>query len=137
MTKTEYERRKYLTKVLVSLGFLESDTDKLMRDSNVLRRWYARECGDSTGCISRDENTGKPYWLNSNSGKRYRVRDLESGALKRISEIFDSRNRNHRTPVFFSIQTDPRGAAIWVVRSQDMLPGHSIDECYSRGIPIY
>ena len=35
------------------------------------------------------------------------------------------------------IQTDPRGAALYIIRPGDVPPGSSVDSCYSRGICVY
>lgn len=89
------------------------------RKAMTLHRWFERECGDSnmymSWAIERDEKTEKPYLVRYyNNGKTYRtaIPDLEKGARKAIER------RCKELGLFFYIQTDPRGLALYLSREE-------------------
>ncbi len=156
MTKQEAMRLARQMEVLQSLGFTQDEAEKLRRISMTLRRWHEKECGTDNGCIERDETTGKAYWLSSMSGKRYPVRDDETGARRRLAAIMAKHDGNHChrcDPYALQpcgkycghvvgklsayVQGDPRGAALYIIRPGDVPQGASVDSCYSRGICVY
>ena len=99
--------------------------------ANILRRaqitlhgWAEKECGTGNGCIERDESTDKCYWLNSMTGNRYQVRDMETPALKRVSEVCAELG------AYFYHQGDPRGCALYV--SAEPIN----DQSHNRGVAI-
>jgi hypothetical protein len=137
-----------------------------MRRRERLHRWHELECGDGSGCIERDETTGKAYWLNSYTGRRFPIADRETGARKRLKAILEARNtrvqaeqtvcpncgqwqlidclneciRRGFAPsrkVWSYIQTDPRGAALYIIRPGDVPEGKSVESYYNRGICVY
>ena len=132
MNKKEYARLFSQSQVLRELGFSEVESEQLRRISMTLHRWHELECGDGSGCIERDEETGLAYWLNSMSGKRYRMADRETGARRRLVKIISQ----HPTLSTY-IQTDPRGAALYILRPGDVPKGKDVDAYYNRGICIY
>ena len=107
MTRKEAMRRNHLENALVSLGFTSDESDKLRRISLTLRRWYEHECN---GALQRDEDTGKVFWYNVNTG---------------------------HAPLSSYLQTDPRGATLYILRPDDVPAGQPADSCYSRGIYVY
>lgn len=156
MTKAEHERRERLLSALQSLGFADTEAEQLRRISNTLRRWYELECGDGHGCIERDETSNKPYWVNSYSGRRYPTPDRETGARKRLAKIMARHDGNHCHrcephalqpcgqncghvvgKLSAYIQTDPRGAALYIIRPGDVPEGGDVCAYYSRGICVY
>lgn len=134
-TKQEWMRRHHLQNALTGLGFTESEVQSLRRISNTLRRWFELECGTDSGAIERDE-TGKTIFRHT-SGRSWSVADRETGALKRLSAILSARNAREAVPLSFYIQTDPRGAALYIVRPGDIPEGMRVESCYSRGICVY
>lgn len=136
MTKTEFQRIQHLTASLTGLGFTVDDVGKLRKISNTLRRWFERECGTDTGAIERDEETGKPFFRSSR-GNRWPVPDLEAGAEKRLAAIMAARNGREAVPLATYIQTDPRGAALYIMRPGDVPEGGGAGAYYSRGICVY
>jgi hypothetical protein len=132
MTKHETQRRARLVATLEALGFTAHEADKLRNISNTLQNWYGLECGNGNGHIERDETTGKPYFGCAHSGRRYPVNDRERGALKRLGAIMAS--RPHLTAY---IQGDPRGAALYILRPDDVPAGKPADSYYTRGICVY
>lgn len=70
-TKRELEQRAQYYQALQSLGFTHEECEQLRRISMTLHRWHEMECGDDNGCIEREEQTNKPYWLNSRTMKRH------------------------------------------------------------------
>lgn len=116
---------------MLKLGISYEDAAALRRISMALHRWHELECGDDNGCIERDEKTGKAYWLNSHSMRRSPIRDRETGALKRLRAIMDK-----YAPLSYYVQTDPRGAALYLLRPGDVPQGEDAGSYYSRGIVI-
>ena len=145
MTKRELQERYWMIHALTTSGIDYDDIEPLRRISMTLRRWHELECGDSNGCIERDEATAKTYWLNANSGRRTPTPDRETGAKRRLAAIIGARNARVKPddrqtridPVRSYIQTDPRGAALYILRPGDVPEGSTADCCYSRGICVY
>lgn len=132
MTKKEFQRINHLQAVLFQLGVSFDDSVKLRRISMCLHSWHEKECGVDGGCIERDDDTGKTYWLNSMSGKRYPIADREKGALKRLGKIM----AQYPTLTTY-VQGDPRGAALYILRPGDVPEGCDADSYYTRGICVY
>lgn len=133
MTKKEAARIIHLEAALADLGFTQEQAATLRRASNTLRHWYEAECN---GEIQRDETSEVPYRYNTNSGKRrYKVADLEKGALKRIAAIVATAPA-HKVEGFY-IQSDPRGASLYILRPDDVPEGKDADAYYSNGICVY
>lgn len=125
---------------LIRAGISHDDAAALRRISMTLHRWHELECGDGNGCIERDEKTGIPYYYNGNSRftqandrRAYsRIPDREAGAKRRLAAIMA------RYPAFASyIQTDPRGAALYILRPDDVPAGAAVESYYSRGLAVY
>jgi hypothetical protein len=158
MTRKEAERLARQTDVLRSLGFTAEEAEALRRISMTLQRWHELECGTGEGQVSRsierDENgEGKPYLrvqYPTASGyvdRRTPIPDREKGALKRLAAIIaahNSRGREtgphtiERNPqVSAYIQTDPRGAALYILRPSDVPAGADASAYYSHGVCVY
>lgn len=156
MNKREAQRQAHQQNTLMALGFTQDEADALRRISMTLRRWHELECGDGNGYIARDEKTGKPYYVNCNSRyvsandprARHAIADREKGALARLKAIVRRRNDCQQYAVTdgkitwprsvrFYIQTDPRGAALYIIRPGDVPEGWAVDSCYTRGICVY
>ena len=140
MNRKEAMRQTEQANVLQSLGFTQDEAESLRRISMRLRSWHEKECGTDNGCIERDETTGKAYWLNAMSGKRFPVRDDEAGAKKRLASIIARVNVQRAGKVGrldAYIQTDPRGAALYILRPGDVPNGENADSYYNRGICVY
>ena len=148
MGKIEAMRIAHQQQVLESLGFTQDEAQALRRISMTLHRWHEMECGIDGGCVERDEETGKAYWHHSNTGRRFPIADRETGALKRLAAIIGQRNgrpaivagRLNAAPagqVSFYVQSDPRGAALYILRPGDVPEGADVNGYYSRGICVY
>lgn len=131
MNRAELLRLTALESSLCSLGFTPDEFTKLRRISLTLRRWYERECGIDGGAIERDEEGGRAYWR-SDSGRRWPIRDSETGGLRRLRAIMAD-----HAPLGYYLQTDPRGAALYILRPGDVPPGYDPASCYTNGICIY
>jgi hypothetical protein len=131
MTKAELLRLTALESSLISLGFTPDEFTKLRRISLTLRRWYERECGIDGGAIERDNEGGRAYWR-SDSGRRWPIPDRETGALRRLASILAD-----HAPLTYYVQTDPRGAALYILRPGDVPPGAYPASYYTRGICVY
>ena len=54
------------------------------------------------------------------------------GARKRVADVLA------RYPGFTAyVQTDPRGAALYILRPGDVAEGADVSSCYTRGIAVY
>ena len=150
MTKREALRQTEQARALLSLGFTQDEAEALRRISMTLRRWYERECGDGTGCIERDETTDKPVWRHAYSGHATPIPDREAGARRRLEAIVKVRNRRVRVErstgdvlgpatsnLSTYLQTDPRGAALYILRPGDVPDGYDVASYYTRGICVY
>lgn len=138
MTKREALRQTQQENTLLALGFTREEAEQLRRISMRLHRWAERECGDGTGCIERDEETGKTFWHVAMTGRRYPIADLETGALRRLKRIIDAHNARPGVPRIESyVQGDPRGAALYIIRPGDVPEGQSAESYYNRGICVY
>ena len=136
MNKEQYQ----MVRALESEGVTYQDAQALRRISMTLHRWHEMECGTDRGAIERDEQTGIPYWYNANA--RYlsandpraytRIPDREKGALKRLAAIMA--RYPHLTHY---VQRDPRGAALYILRMQDIIEEMEAGSYYNRGIAVY
>jgi hypothetical protein len=135
---------------LMRNGINESDAYALRRISMTLHRWHELECGDGNdyaewtiargrkvnGAFEYDDN-GAPYeerHVHTENKARYtRIPDRERGALKRLGKIMA------RYPAFGTyVQTDPRGASLYIIPRDKITPDHTIESCYSSiGIAVY
>lgn len=139
MNKNERMALIHTFNAMESLGFTFEEFDKLRRISRTLRRWFELECGNSNDyaswAIERDEETGLPYMVTHhytrNEPTRYRIADRETGAMKRLAALMSS----HPTLRAY-IQGDPRGAALYILRPQDVPEGADAGHYYYRGICI-
>ena len=136
---------------LERLGITPDDALALRRISMTLHRWHELECGDGNGCIERDEMSGIPQWRRSDDTGKLCGRpipDREKGAKRRLAAIIGQRNGRPGIvngefcavpagKLSAYIQTDPRGAALYILRPGDVPEGSSADSCYSRGICVY
>ena len=109
------ERRAH---TLISLD----DARTLRRAELTLTRWAERHCN---GEIEYDEDAG--IWCAVSPVDRlvrYKVPNLEAGALKRIQDVCE------RNGLHWFHQTDPRGCALYV--HNEPLPCND----YTRGVAI-
>jgi hypothetical protein len=160
MTRKEAERRTRQDDTLRALGFTQAEADALRRISNTLQRWYELECGTGDGQVSRsverenEDGTGKPFMrvqyptANGYHDSRHPIPDRETGAKKRLAKILADRNKRHyvqgtdyygltRDDLSAFIQTDPRGAALYILRPGNVPEGADVSAYYSRGICVY
>lgn len=154
LSKRQQQDRARLSRVLVDLGFTWDEAITLRNIEMTLHRWGERECGDgSDWAIERDE--AGVAWLVYHGQHQgtyaYRKRkavDHEKGALKRLAKIVaacnarrvvtkaGSPNANDYLPISFFYQTDPRGAAVYIIRPGDVREGEAVDSVYNRGICV-
>lgn len=158
MNKAETLRRFNLDHYLiVSLGFTADEVSSLHRISRTLQRWHELECGTDNGMIERDESTGKPFWVSytrrylgaNDTRMRSPAADRETGALRRLSKIMRDVNErrfvgdaastldSHCDDLTTYIQTDPRGAALYILRPGDVPEGLKPESCYTRGVCVF
>jgi len=161
MTKYKAEQRHRTYSALISLGFTFDECEKMRRISLTLRRWFELECGTGNDwadwAIERDEDgKGRPFLVthyHPRNGTPARttktpVADRERGAIKRLNAIVRACNERRFVGDDASIlgpkcddlavylQTDPRGAALYILRPGDIPDGQDAAACYSRGICI-
>lgn len=117
---------------LTRAGLTYDKAHALRRIAMQLHRWHELECGTDTGAVERDETTGKTYWYNAMTDRRFPCNDRETGALKRLAKIM-ARYPN----LGYYVQGDPRGAALYILRPGDVPEGQDVNAYYSRGIAVY
>jgi len=151
MNRREAERLTHQADTLRAMGFTAEEAESMRRISMTLRRWHELECGDGNGCIERDEVSGIPQWRRSDDTGKLCGRpipDREKGAKRRLAAIIGQRNGRPGIvngefcaapagKLSAYIQTDPRGAALYILRPGDVPEGESADAYYSRGICVY
>jgi hypothetical protein len=128
-----------------------------MNKSESLRRFTLERYLILSLGFTSDEAAGKPYWINYNSRylsandtrSRSRIADREAGALRRLQKIMRDVNERrfvgdtastldaHCDDLNTYIQTDPRGAALYILRPGDIPAGSRADSCYTNGICVY
>ena len=117
---------------LARAGISADDAAALRRIAMTLHRWHELECGVDGGGVERDETTGKTNWYSAATGKRWPTPDRETGALKRLNGIMA------KYPALSAyVQGDPRGAALYILRSGDVPAGEDVGSYYNRGIAVY
>ena len=126
-TKSDYILRDRLAHAGIAASL--EDARILRRAELTLHRWYEGECGNSddhcSWSIEVDDDTGKAYrvtYPHTGKSRRERIPNREAGARKRIAELCKRLN------LHYYVQTDPRGAALYVSRE----PFADFD--YSRGV---
>lgn len=128
---------------LIVAGISEPDAWALRRIAMTLQRWFELECGDSNEwgawSIERDENgDGHPFMVHhSHMGPNYRVTrtriaDRETGARKRLAKIMEGYPK-----LAAYVQTDPRGASLYILRPGDVPEGARVETCYFNGVAVY
>ena len=127
MTKRQVKRYWNIRESLRSHGMNQDEIHALLRASKVLSTWGENECN---GYIERDEETGKTYRCNGDGKRLYKTADRKTGALNRAKRITES----HGCQVYH--QGDPRGCALYLIRSGDVRPEESVDSVYTRGIAL-
>ena len=154
ITRTEAERLTAQENNLMALGFTANEAEALRRISRTLRRWYELECGTDRGAIERNEATGRPYWCAEVGSPRTGFRivqtpvaDRERGALRRLGRIMGNRNTRiwaassapavRDVAVHQYIQSDPRGACLYILRPGDVPTGADPASYYTRGVCVY
>ena len=145
MTKREKQRITAQENTLMILGFTALEAEKLRKISMTLQRWHELECGTDGGCVERDD-AGKAFWRSQYSGKLSPIADREKGAKKRLGHIIGMRNTREwaflgwpmsQVEIKPYIQGDPRGAALYLIRPDDVPEGKNVDSYYSRGVCVY
>jgi len=137
MNKDAFQALERVTK----LGIDWQDAHALRRISMTLQRWHELECGvgdQATYYIEREteDDDSPPHMKRSDHLGLHdlgRVPDREKGARRRLSSIMA------RYPELWAyVQTDPRGAALYVGRKADVRPDEDLSSVYSsRGIAIF
>ena len=135
MNKTELSCRIEQTRRLGALGFSQGEAETLRRISLALHRWDEHACN---GEVETDLD-GKTYSVHQggpwNGWKvaRYPTPNRETGAIRRLGLMM----ADHPGWYFYH-QSDPRGAALYLYKPADLMPGQSVDSYYSTvGVCIY
>lgn len=156
-TSEEAEQLRRISLTLHSWHELECGTDRYA----IVRGRWDREKQE----FIYDDHGFPFYEFAGGSGQsRYqRTPDRESGALRRLRAIVEARNKRnlpiqHTTEtcpgkpcgsgcshierpagfaVSFYIQTDPRGAALYIIRPGDVPDGRDVGSYYDRGLAVY
>jgi len=130
MKTTKIERAARLLNQLADLGFTYGEAKTLQRIERTLTRWGEAECGNEYGCICRDDETNKPYWLNAATDQRTPVADRQAGATAKLAKLMEQFPN-----VWSYIQGDCRGCALYIGR-KDGETEKNLDQLYTRGIAV-
>lgn len=140
MNAQERENRHRMETRLQALGFTFEEIGKLRRISMTLRNWYALEAGTEHGRIERNENE-KPFFVREyrDTFKPYTLRtlrtptaDREKGAIKRLEKIMQA-----HAGLTYYLQTDCRGAALYILAPGDVPQGKSASAYYTNGAVVF
>ena len=137
LTKREKQDAAFAVDRLKALGLDDATVSQLSRIQKTLHRWHEGECGTDWGWIERDEATNKPHLVRDvclgGTWKqiRHQIRDMEAGALGRLDKI-----RAEYPSLWFYVQTDPRGCALYIGR-KDGMALESLDSTYDHGLAIW
>lgn len=131
---------------LMAIGISHDDAAALRRIAMTLHRWHELECNEDVTRGEFKRVNGAREFAESENGATYirrhlsfnhrasfiRIPDREAGARKRLAKIMA------RYPSLIAyVQTDPRGAALYILRPGDVPEGASVGSYYSRGIAVY
>ena len=136
MNRREAMRQTEQIRRLEAVGFTQNEAETLRRISMTLSRWAERECNGEVEV----EDDGKAFHTHdyvSCTGKwktvRYAIPNREAGAIRRLGKMMQA----HPGWDFYH-QGDPRGAALYLYRPEDLKPGQGVDSVYSSiGICVY
>lgn len=147
MTKREAIRQNEQENRLMNLGFTRDESQALRRISMTLRRWYEMECGTGDDRVSRsierDDVTDKPFMriqYQGHSGwvdQRFPTPDREKGAIKRLLTIINNHAERTGRALSTYLQTDPRGAALYIIRPGDVPKGKDVSAYYPNALCVY
>ena len=145
MRTTKKERAEVMER-LRRTGIEYDSAQALRRIAMTLHNWFELECGTgddrTTRSIERDgpDGDGKPFlrvqyqgsggkWIDRKSA----IPDRETGARKRLAAIMAG------FPLLICyVQTDCRGAALFIVPKASLKPGEDLGGvCSSRGVAVY
>lgn len=150
-TLTEADRLRRISNTLQRWHELECGTD----NGCIERGHKARNPETGRRKFVHDEK-GRPYWHNSHSDTFSPMPDRETGARKRLAKIMQAHDGEScprcephalqpcgqscghvigRLSAY--IQTDPRGAALYIIRPGDVPEGGDVSAYYDRGICVY
>lgn len=132
MRTTKKDRLNALMERMFSIGIMPSETTALLSAEKALQRWSESECGNEFGHTERDDD-GKPWRVVhrfNGPDSRYRCRDMEAAALRRIATVMSS-----HPECWFYHQHDPRGCALYVGK-KDGTTENSLHSLYTRGIAV-
>ena len=134
MTKQERADRNRVDASLIALGFSQGECNKLRRISEDLHTWYEMECnycimtgfmrdGEFVECSNREEckelgSTCKAYIQRSGQSPITLIPDsehLEKKATKQLDAMIQDHNASGKPLVAYYLQTDPRGAALYII----------------------
>lgn len=166
MTKREAIRQTEQENTLLTLGFTRQEAEQLRRISMTLQRWFAQECGNGNewgswaivrgrtvnGHDFEHDDDGQPFMEHhhyrhgkgKDSVSYTKLADRETGARRRLAGILNTRNarvnpatREDKEVLQSYVQTDPRGAALYIIRPDDVPEGADVSAYYTRGVCVY
>lgn len=166
MNKREAIRQTHQENTLMELGFTREECAQLRRISMTLRRWFEHECNGTIqrgeDGIARGYRVNASYLDPHDPRYWYSVPDRETGARKRLAAIMGRVNghaqwcasvaplsargiaergpcncHKPKAPLAAYVQTDPRGAALYILRPGDVPEGGDVSAYYTRGVCVY
>lgn len=120
------------------LNIKHADALALRKQASVLQSWHELLCGREDGvCVEYDEETERYFKYRYDTMDGYKnktvCRDREKTAVKHISTILKKYEG-----LCFYIQSDPRGAPLFIYKRRDLHEqNEAIECCYnSVGVPV-
>jgi hypothetical protein len=131
-TESKTLRTLRLAQRLAHFKLSPDDIAKLLRIEKKLRRWHELQCGVEAGHVEEvgGEGSGKWEFVNRH-GNRSPIRDPGKQADKALN-VFTAENPD----LFFYVQTDPRGCALYLLKKSDAQSGEKLGSVYCRGVAI-
>lgn len=135
MTKQEAQRREHMFRALATFGIDRREAEQLRRISMQLRSWHERLCNEDIE--ERDDGSAWFTFHGASKSHAWRIPNRGAGAERRLAAIMAP----HRCHLCYYVQTDPRGAALYIVsRVQLRRAGKKpadLDSCYTIGTAVY
>ncbi len=131
-TESKTLRTLRLAQSLAHFKLSPDDIAKLLRIEKKLHRWHELQCGIEAGHVEEvgGEGSGKWEFVNQH-GHRSPIRDAGKQAEKALN-AFTAENPD----LFFDVQTDPRGCALYLLKKSRPGWGARIETVYCRGVAL-
>lgn len=154
MTKREAERREHMFRALATVGLSRDEAEQLRRISLQFHSWHERQCNedirvgfyrngefhdwDEHRALAAEYGYSRlTYTFFQGSRRGYQIPNRGAGAERRLAALMAP----HKRRLCYYVQTDPRGAALYIVSRKQLLrcgkKPADLDSCYTIGTAVY